>query len=113
MKNTKHGFIALFFTLNISSILLVYMAVGSGSVFEYVYTREGFYTHRKRIEADLQCADLAIDMLIRSGYMENPHSCSITSIAITHMNLDTFSFSFMSNSIPITGILKNGLIFSL
>lgn len=109
----KKGFIALFFTLSVSSILLVYVATSSMSVFDAVRARQRFFISREERVSTLQCADTYIDMLIRTLHHVStisPDNCSISEIYITQTGQDSVDFSFMSSTVFVKGTIHQGFV---
>jgi hypothetical protein len=110
--NRQRGFIALFFTLSISTMLLVYVAASSASVFDFMRVRDDFIDRREMRMRATQCADDFIDGLIRSPY--NPPSgvfgCSISHVQIVQIDPNTSNFSFISNDLYIKGSIQNGFV---
>ena len=110
--NQQQGFIALFFTLGISSILLGYVYASSASTFEFMRTRQFFRDIRNVSEHDTQCADGFADILIRSHlnvseyvFVFEHEVCHITQISN-----NTSGFSFISGHLFVTGAIHNGFI---
>ncbi|MES2623145.1 MAG: hypothetical protein V4576_01910 [Patescibacteria group bacterium] len=119
MKTTQKGFIALFFTLGIASILLVGMSISSQNIFDFVRAREGFKEARARIEQPIQCADGFIDILARTmhwfseyeyQYVFEGISCRVSDIDIVRESRDIVAFSFKSGQLFIKGSIVNGFI---
>ena len=113
--NQQQGFIALFFTLGISSILLAYVYASSASTFEFMRTRQSFRDIRDVSEHDMKCADGFADILVRSDvdvseyvYVFEHNVCSITQIQSTHNN-----FSFISGHVFVIGTIEIGFISSI
>lgn len=115
-QNTKKGFIALFYTLSISMILLTYVSVSSASVFDFMRVREGFNLNRESRTKTIKCADDFIDMFIRSHYevfIESNQYCNISNIKVVQINRDIMNLSFKSDDIYVKGVIKNGFIYDL
>lgn len=114
MTSHKQGFIALFFTLGISSILMAYVAVSSESVFTYFHTKESFMEIRSGIRDDYECADRYVNILIQTYAL--PHSfteCEILSPVLSRQSSDTLQFSFKINETEFKGTIFRGLISEL
>jgi len=112
----KKGFIALFFTLGISSILLAYVATSSTAVFDTMRVREDFLTHRLQKMQTIQCADTYIDILVRTLHhvsTVSPENCLISRIHITQTSQDGFDFSFISDTVYVTGSIYQGFLTNL
>lgn len=110
--HTQQGFIALFFTLSISAVLLVYVTVSSASVFDYMRIREQFVDLRDARQHTLACADMFIDMLVRSSVYSTStiFGCTIHDVYVDQTYIDSVMFSFISDQIYITGLIKNGFV---
>lgn len=113
--NQQQGFIALFFTLGISSILLAYVYASSASTFEFMRTRQSFRDTRNISEHNMKCADGFADILVRSHldvseyvFVFEQEVCTITQIQSTHNN-----FSFIRGHVFVTGTIYNGFISSI
>lgn len=116
--NRKKGFIALFFTLSISSILMSYVIVSSTAIFDFIRMREEFLETRLAKMHILQCADEYIDAMVRSTYSasvvsHSADSCSISHIKKEWVDKDTYKFSFKSEHSFIQGTVRYGRVYEL
>jgi hypothetical protein len=116
-NHTKQkGFIALFFTMSISAMLLAYVYASSESTFGFMRSREDFVNHRSEFVHDIRCADSFVDMIIRSvTYTEHTYvfegvMCNITNNILSEVSPNTRNFFFISGSIQVSGTIHNGLI---
>ena len=112
IHNTQQGFIALFFTLSMSATLLAYVAMSSTSVFDYMRTRDEFIDVRSARQHSLECADMFIDMIVRSLVYDTSSiaGCSIHSVSVDQIQRDILTFYFMSDELYVTGTIKNGFV---
>lgn len=118
----QKGFIALFFTLSVSSLLLVYISLSSSSVFDFMRTKDLFVKTRDFYVQDFICADGFIDMIIRQSFsmtaseysfvFEN-YSCDISDFVFDKIDDDNTTFLFTLGSIQVKGYSKNGFVTSL
>jgi hypothetical protein len=113
-NNKKRGFIALFFTLGISSMLLAYVAISSESVFDFVHARQRFVESRDSVQYVLECGDAYVDHMVRSLPMligpVSTEGCSIEHAYIARESDDLIRFSFDVESIHATGTILRGTI---
>ena len=112
IPHTRQGFIALFFTLGISSILMAYITINSVTIFNAIRVKENFLTNRSYREHELHCADYMIDSLIRvSSYVQHSvYDCSISQSYVIRTSLDTLDFFFKSGRVYVTGTIQQGFI---
>lgn len=116
--NRKKGFIALFFTLSISSILMSYVILSSTAIFDFIRMREEFLETRSAKMHMLQCADEYIDAMVRSTYSTSVMSHSADRCSISHLkkgwiDKDTYEFSFKSEYSFIRGTVRHGRVYEL
>ncbi len=114
--HTKKGFIALFFTLGISSILLAYVATNSVAVFDTMRIREDFYQRRSERMNTIHCADLYIDVLVRTLHhvsTASPENCFISEVKMIQKDQDSVDFSFMSDTLYVVGSIYQGFVTNL
>ena len=115
-KTQQKGFIALFFTLSISAVLLAYVYMSSESTFAFMRSREDFIQHRTEFLNDIRCADGFVDMTIRSvTYTEQTYVfedliCHITESVVHTISPDMRNFFFISGDIQVSGTIYNGFI---
>ncbi len=107
----NRGFVALFFTLGVSSILLTYVSLSSTNLFRFIRAREDFKGVRATIQNTLQCADQYVNALVRTYSV--PSLCNATNKQLTRTGPDTLIFSFKINTITFTGTIQNGRISEL
>lgn len=114
MTTHNKGFIALFFTLSISSILMAYVASGSEKVFAYMRAKELFTDSRQLIRDDLECADQFVNILIQTYTMPSVFSnCTIEHSTLNRIDSNTLEFSFKIHTREFKGTIFQGFITDL
>lgn len=114
MTQYNKGFIALFFTLGISSVLMVYVVVSSEKVFEYMQTRQNFTSHRSELEQHISCADHMVNIIIQTYRLPSKfEECPVENISLIRINPETLQFSFEIQDRIFKGTIVRGLISNL
>ena len=114
MKTHKQGFIALFFTLGVSSMLMAYVAISSTSIFDFIHQRERFKDVRNPIEETLKCADRYVDSVVRTYSLPSQFNIyTISNPNLTRENMETLILTFKTNSQNFKVTITRGLISKL
>lgn len=111
MTYYNKGFIALFFTLGISSILMAYVAISSEHIFAFLHTRDGFIRSRAELQDELMCADQYANVVIQTYALPELFTmCDITHEIFIRENSDTITFSFETSHVHLKGTIFRGRI---
>lgn len=114
MTSHKQGFIALFFTLGVSSILMAYVAISSSSIFDFIHQRERFKEVRNPIEQTLLCADRYVDSVVRTYMLPQHFSiCEIMNSKLIRENEENLILTFKINTQNFKATIIRGLISKL
>lgn len=117
--STQKGFIALFFTLSMSGILLMYVITNSTAVFDFTETRRAFMAHRKDMYINVNCADVFLDIYARTyryavfdavyTFSHEGYMCTVSEIVIRQAD-DIYWISFVIGGIGILSSIEKGFI---
>ncbi len=125
-KDRQKGFIVLFFIISVSISLLTIISLGTERVFDYVYIKTDFYKNRQYLYEKLICADLFINLFIKSDYnidiidnkynfyrnihISDEYICYIENIDIKYIDNSLNSVFFISGGFGFKYIYKNGFV---
>jgi len=116
----------LFFILSISITFLIWIAVSSERVFEYVYMKRDFFKNRSFVHDKVLCADTFINNVIKSDYnnsfpsgkhtfirnlyLKDTYICNIQGINIVMENNNMYEIFFIIDDYMFNYKFKNGFV---
>lgn len=124
----QKGFVALFFVLGISMTLLTWIGLSSSRLFEYIYIKEDFRKSQRAISDLIKCADMVMDMEIRSHFIPRTEDfeiyrnlflgdkkiCEVSDRVVSILNTHNLTLSFVvSPGLRVTAYIKNGFVFNI